>query len=281
MPNLQTPTRSWLFTPGSRPDRFDAAARSGADVSILDLEDAVAPDDKATARGQALAHLAAVRPSGGPGMALRINGLDTRDGLDDLAALLDSEAAPDFLVLPKTDSAGHLEIVDRLLASRGVDTRLVGLIESTAGLEAVEAIASRGNGRLFGLMLGAADMAADLGVANEWEPLVYARSRIVAACARAGIVAIDTPFFDLHDPAGLAAEIARAKAFGFAGKAAIHPGQVDAIRSALTPDDAAIERARRILSENAKGVGMVDGRMIDEAVARQARRILAMAGKSE
>src|ERR1700676_415915 len=185
-------TRSWLFTPATRPERFAKASQAGADVAILDLEDAVAPKDKAEARTTALDYLAG-NPSDGALHALRINGLDTRAGISDLDALLGSRAAPDFLVLPKTETAGHLEILDRLLTAAGKATRLIGLIESARGLAAVEAIAAA-TPRLAGLMLGAADMAADLGSATAWAPLAFARGRLIAACALAGVTPIDAPF---------------------------------------------------------------------------------------
>ena len=128
-------------------------------------------------------------------------------------------------------------------------------------------------------MLGAADMAADLGIATAWPPLVAARSRLVLACALAGVTPIDTPFFDVHDMDGLTRETADAVAFGFPAKAAIHPGQVAPINQALTPTDEAVEHAKAVLAANTKGVGVVDGQMIDEAVARKARRVLAAAGQ--
>src|SRR6202035_720908 len=132
-----TRVRSWLFTPATRPDRFDKAAVSGADVGIIDLEDSVAPADKAEARRAALAHLA--QPSAEScRRALRINGLDRRFGVADLHALLESSARPDYLVLPKTESAAHLQILDRLLAEAGKATRLVAIIESAQGLAACE-----------------------------------------------------------------------------------------------------------------------------------------------
>lgn len=268
--------RSWLFTPATRPDRFANAVTAGADVAILDLEDAVAPKDKAQARNYALDYLAGNPPNGAL-HALRINGLDTRAGISDLEALLGSSAAPEFLVLPKTETIGHLQILDRLLTSARKDTRLVGLIESAHGLAAVEAIATA-TPRLFGLMLGAADMAADLGAMTDWAPLAFARGRLVAACALSGVAPIDSPFFDLHDEGGLKQEITAAMALGFSAKAAIHPTQIGAINSALTPSAEAVDRARAILDENANGVGSVDGQMIDEAVARKARRTLATAG---
>jgi (S)-citramalyl-CoA lyase len=269
-------SRSWLFTPATRADRFAKASAVGADVAILDLEDAVAPEDKAKARTTALDFLAD-KPADGVLHALRINGLDTRAGISDLDALLGSRAAPDFLVLPKTETAGHLQILDRLLTAAGKDTRLIGLIESARGLAALESIAAA-TPRLAGLMLGAADMAADLATATAWQPLAFARGRLVAACALTGVLPIDSPFFDLHNEEGLKQEVADAVAFGFGAKAAVHPAQVDAINAALTPSPTAVKKARAILAENAKGVGVVDGQMIDEAVARKANRVLAAAG---
>ena len=270
--------RSWLFTPATRPERFARAGEVGAEVLILDLEDAVAPGDKDRARAAALAWLA-TRTPGGPTCALRVNGLRTRAGLDDLRALLQAGAAPEVVILPKTEAPAELRLADALLTEAGSAAGLVALVKSAEGLEAAPAIA-RATPRLSGLMLGAADLAADLGAPAAWEPLLYARSRLVAAAAAAGIEAIDAPYFDLRDQAGLEAELRAAVALGFAAKAAIHPGQVGAINAALTPSAAAVAEAREILAENAKGVGVVGGRMIDEAVARRARRILAAAGEA-
>jgi (S)-citramalyl-CoA lyase len=132
---------------------------------------------------------------------------------------------------------------------------------------------------LAALMLGAADMAAALGAATAWAPLAHARSRLVLACALAGVISIDSPFFDVRDAKGLASEAADAVAFGFLAKAAIHPGQVGAINDALTPTPEAVKHAQAVLAANTKGVGVVDGQMIDEAVARKARRVLAAAGQ--
>ncbi|APH55093.1 Citrate lyase beta chain [Granulibacter bethesdensis] len=266
------PTRSWLFTPATRPERFTKAIEAGADVLILDLEDAVAPKDKTSARRAAFDALERAR--GGCARALRVNGLDTADGLTDVLALLESEVAPDFLILPKTESADHLLILDRLLARTGRDIRLVGLIESARGLAAVERIA-KATPRLHGLMLGVADMAADLGSTSDWSALAHVRGRLIAACALGGIAAIDSPFFDIRDAAGMEREVRAAVALGFAAKAAIHPNQISLINTSLTPSEADVAEARDILAANEKGVGVVNGRMIDEAMARKARRVLA------
>jgi (S)-citramalyl-CoA lyase len=122
-------------------------------------------------------------------------------------------------------------------------------------------------------------MAADLGATIAWKPLLALVSgRIITACAVTGVMPVDSPFFDLHDEPGLKEEVACALALGFSAKAAIHPAQIGAINAALTPSAEAVQKARAILAENAKGVGTVDGQMIDEAVARKARRTLVSAG---
>ena len=273
------PTRSWLFTPATRPERFPNAAANGADVIIVDLEDSVAPADKATARATALDFVPRLSPRAGdtaPSVicALRINGIDTQPGLADLHALLASEADPPYLVVPKIDSPGHLLILDRLLTGAGKKTRLVAQIESAQGLAQAESIATV-TSRLAGLMFGTADMAADLGADLSWNSLLYARSRLVAAAALRGLLAIDAPFFVIKDVNRLVQETANAIALGYTGKCAIHPSQVSMINAALVPSGAEISHARAVLEENAKGVGVVNGMMVDEALARRARRVLS------
>ena len=275
------PTRSWLFTPATRPERFPNAAANGADVIIVDLEDSVAPADKATARATALDFVP--RLSGGSGgaapsviCALRINGIDTQAGLADLQGFLAGEADPPYLVVPKIDSPGHLHILDRLLTGAGKKTRLVAQIESAQGLAQAESIATA-TSRLAGLMFGTADMAADLGADLSWNSLLYARSRLVAAAALRGLLAIDAPFFAIKDVQRLVQETANAIALGYSGKCAIHPSQIAMINAALVPSGSEISHARAVLEENQKGVGVVNGIMVDEAVARRARRVLARA----
>jgi (S)-citramalyl-CoA lyase len=278
-PGPQLRTCSWLFTPATHPARFSKAAAAGADVAIIDLEDSVAPPDKAKARTDALAFLAGAPPPGAA-YALRLNAIDTPAGISDLDAVLASPANPHFLVLPKVESAGHLQIVDRLLSAAGKRTRMIAQVETARALACLDKIATS-TSRLDGIMLGAADMSADLGCSLDWEALAFARSRIVAACALANIQAIDTPYFQIGDEAGLRKETASAAAFGFSAKAAIHPSQIAPINAAFSPTDEDIEKARAVLDESRKGAGTVDGLMIDEAMARRARRVLAAAGLIE
>ena len=269
--------RSWLFTPAMRPERFGRAAEAGADVLIMDLEDAVAPGDKDRARSHALAYLAR-EPDGLPARAVRINPLQTRDGVDDLQALLHG-AQPELVVVPKAEAARDLCLLAALLTELGSPALLVGLIETARGLEAAADIACA-TPRMAALMIGTADLAADLGAVVAWEPLLAARARVVAAAACGGITAIDAPCFVLNEPGALETEVERSTALGFGGKAAIHPRQVAPINAGFTPSPAAIAEARQILAATREGVGMLGGKMIDEAMAKRARRMLAAAGEA-
>ncbi len=271
--------RSWLFTPATKPDRFDRAAEAGADAIIVDLEDAVAPADKDSARQTALRWLAQPAAPGGILRVLRINQPGTPFGLEDLLALVRTDARPDLVLVPKTESADVLRLVDRLFVDAGRPTRLVALIESARGVAEAAAIA-QATPRLDALFFGAADYAADLGAEVAWEPMLAARAAVANAAALAGLVPIDSPYFAIADDEGLRRETAATQRLGFAAKAAIHPRQVAAINAVLTPTAEQVAEARLILAENAKGVGVVAGRMIDEAVARKARRILAAAGEA-
>lgn len=270
--------RSALFTPATHPERFAKAEEVDADILIIDLEDAIAPKDKKSARATAFITLNAAKETRFP-CIIRINGLDTSAGLCDVLELLASPVQPEFLLLPKTESAAHLQIVDRLLSEKGLSTKLIGLIESAVGLKAVSDIA-HATPRLAALMFGAADLAADLGCGPFAANLTFARVSLVSACATAAIAAIDSPFFDIRDLAGLERAALQAADMGFAGKAAIHPSQIAAINQAFTPTADEIVAARAILIENCRGVGQVNGVMVDEAVARQARRVLVRAGQS-
>jgi (S)-citramalyl-CoA lyase len=270
--------RSALFTPATKPAAFAKAAEVGADLLIVDLEDAVAPGDKAAARDNAVRALHQGTLKGLP-WALRINAPSTRVGLADVTALVDCQAAPDFLILPKCESRAALDQLDALLTEAGHASRLIAMIESSAGLAALADIAGAGP-RLAALMLGAADLAADLGCASDAPNLTSARCRLVEHAARTGVLTIDAPFLAIDDADGLAQAAADSAALGFVGRAAIHPAQIGPINAAFTPDAAAVDHARRVLEANGQGVGVVDGQMVDEAVARAARRTLIRAGES-
>ena len=267
--------KSWLFTPATKADRFGRAAEVHADALIIDLEDAVALLDKQKARTAALQYLEQPAQGRLP-CALRINAPVTRTGIEDLHSLLESSAAPDYIILPKCDSPAFIRMVRTLLDQAAKDTEIIALIESAKAVEALPDIVGS-EVRPVALMFGAADMEADLGAKTGWEPLLFVRSRIVQIAASAGIVAVDSPFFDIADLEGLKKETTAARDLGFHGKAAIHPKQISVINDVFAPSDEEVAKARQILAVNQQGVGSVDHQMVDEAIARKARLTLERA----
>lgn len=268
--------KSWLFTPGTKANRFHRAAEVYANALIIDLEDSVAPRSKSEARDAAVKYLANIGENHLP-CALRINPPHSNIGFEDLRALLGSAAEPDYVVLPKCDSAGTISLVQSLLRQAGKSTDIIALIESAGGLAVLEELSSL-HPRPAALVFGAADMAADLGAEPSWEPLLYSRSRIIQVAALAGIAALDGPYFDLSDEAGLRKETKASASLGFHGKCAIHPAQIQTINEVLTPTKEEVDLARRVLAVNQRGVASLDHKMVDEAIARRARLILARAG---
>jgi (S)-citramalyl-CoA lyase len=267
--------KSWLFTPATKADRFGRAAEVHADALIIDLEDAVALLDKQKARTAALQYLEQPAQGRLP-CALRINAPVTRTGIEDLHSLVESSAAPDYIILPKCDSPAFIRMVRTLLDQAAKDTEIIALIESAKAVEALPDIVGS-EVRPVALMFGAADMEADLGAKTGWEPLLFVRSRIVQVAASAGIVAVDSPFFDIADLEGLKKETTAARDLGFHGKAAIHPKQISVINDVFAPSDDEVAKARQILAVNQQGVGSVDHQMVDEAIARKARLTLERA----
>ena len=267
--------KSWLFTPATKANRFGRATEVHADALIIDLEDAVALLDKQKARTAALQYLEQPAQGRLP-CALRINAPVTRTGIEDLHSLLESSAAPDYIILPKCDSPAFIRMVRTLLDQAAKDTEIIALIESAKAVEALPDIVGS-EVRPVALMFGAADMEADLGAKTGWEPLLFVRSRIVQVAASAGIVAVDSPFFDIADLEGLKKETTAARDLGFHGKAAIHPKQISVINDVFAPSDDEVAKARQILAVNQQGVGSVDHQMVDEAIARKARLTLERA----
>lgn len=272
--------RTLLFLPANRADRFPKALASGADVVCLDLEDGLAPDAKDEGRAAALELLA--RDRGRSLVVVRVNDVKTARGRDDLAALGEAPRAPDAVVLPKVEGADELALAARALEANAV--RSIPMIETALGLARVEEIALAGVRQALALMLGGADLTAELGAALEWNALLYARSRLVHAAALAGgLATFDSPSFDVADLDAVASEARAVARLGFTGKAVIHPAQIPAIHAAFRPSDAQVDHARRVLhafEANRGGVVVVDGRMVDAPIVRAAQRTVAIAERS-
>lgn len=260
---------TYLFVPGNRPERFAKALSAGAGMIILDLEDAVAPDDKAAARE-------AIRAWLGAGevplerIAVRINDSATAWYADDLALVRD--CALGFVMLPKAEFAAQ---IDSLRAAIPQPPRVIALVESARGINNVNQIAlAEGVERLA---FGTLDYAADLGLSGQDIGLVFAHSQIAIASRCAELpspIAGVTPSLD--DPARMEADFAFARAFGFGAKMCIHPRQVAIVERAARPTEAEIEWAGRVIAAaQAGGVVSVDGKMVDRPVVLRAEDILA------
>ncbi len=265
---------SMLFVPGDKPERYAKALASAADFVCIDLEDSVPAERKAAARAAAVEAIA----EGNGRLALRINGVATRAGLEDILALADAAAMPALLYLPMVESAAEIAIVRAVLGDR--TPGLVPLIETVAGLESAGRIA-RAPG-VAAMMFGGGDLSAELGVELAWESLRTARGLFIMACAKAGVPTIDVPFILLDDSDGLVREAEAAKALGFSGKAAIHPAQIDPINRVFRPtaEERAEAEAAQAAFDAAGGAAVrFKGRMLEAPIMRRYQRILAMRSK--
>jgi citrate lyase subunit beta/citryl-CoA lyase len=260
--------RSMLFVPGNRPDRFAKAAASGADLVVLDLEDAVPEDRKAQARDAVVAHLRA-----GGEAAVRINGLGTPWHEEDVSAL---RGLPHAIMLPKADASPDALRLIADFGSHGTPT--LALVESAAGvLTSPELAATAGVERL---VFGSLDLAAELGVDPESPTLSQARLALVLASAAAKIsLPVDGVTVQIEDEAELSSHAALANALGFGGKLCIHPRQVEVVNAAFSPTAEDVAWAREIVSVvgaagSGAGVVTLRGAMIDKPVIMRAQRIL-------
>jgi citrate lyase subunit beta/citryl-CoA lyase len=266
------PARSWLFVPSTRPDRFAKAAASGADRVILDLEDAVAPSEKAEARRNLMS---AVIPRDVP-VYVRVNSALTPWFEDDLAVA--ATLAIEGILLPKADSAAHVERAARAIAPNHA---IVPIIETAVGLWNVLEVARAA--RVERLVFGALDFALDTGMHDKDGAFDAVRSRIVVASKVAGIAApVDFVTLAIDDQDLLKADATRSRHFGFGGKLCIHPKQIAATNDAFRPTEHEVEWARGILAEQERRRGDAvfahQGALVDRPVLERARRIVADAG---
>ena len=275
------PRRSFIFTPGLRPDMYPKALASGADIVCVELEDGIAPKDKAEAREKALALFEQPQADDRVERIVRINSMRERFGIEDINAILASKTPPPALMMPKVRTPDEVIILDQLLTEAGHETRLHVIIETNEGLEAAFEIAKCSD-RIDAMFFGGVDMAAELRCQNNYDALLYARSRVVHASAAAGLDVIDVPYLDLDDPDGMRVEAERVRDLGFSGKGSVHPKQIAALNEVFTPSEAQITRARRIISEFEKantGLVVIDGKLIEKPVLRDMYRIVAIADR--
>jgi len=279
--NGSRPRRSFIFSPGLKPEMFPKALASGTDMVCVELEDGIAPKDKEAARRKALQLFETPQANDGVERIVRINSLREAFGIADVQAILATDTPPPALMLPKVRTPDEVVLLDTLLSERGHSTRLHIIIETNAGLEAAHEIAHCSS-RIDALFFGGVDMAAELRCDNAWESLLYARSRVVHAAASAGLDVIDVPYLDLNDHDGMVTAAKQAKSLGFSGKGAIHPKQINALNDVFTPSDEEVARARQIIETFEKadtGLVVIDGKLIEKPVLRDMYRILSIANR--
>ncbi|MFY0692831.1 MAG: L-malyl-CoA/beta-methylmalyl-CoA lyase [Paracoccaceae bacterium] len=298
------PNRCQLFGPGSRPAIFEKMAASAADVINLDLEDSVAPDDKAQARQNIIEAVGDV-DWGNKYLSIRINGLDTPYWYRDIVDVLENASERlDQIMIPKVGCAADIYAVDALVTAiesakgRTKPISFEVIIESAAGIAHVEEIAAA-SPRLQAISLGAADFAASMGMQTTgiggtqenyymlqgaekyWsDPWHWAQAKIVAAARTHGVLPVDGPFGDFSDDEGFRAQARRSAVLGMVGKWAIHPKQIALANEVFTPSEEQVTEAREILAAmeqakaNGEGATVYKGRLVDIASIKQAEVIV-------
>ena len=289
--------RSELAVPGSSPKMFEKALNSKADYIFLDLEDAVSPNDKITARENIIKTLKEINwKEKGKTISVRINSLDTHYMYRDVVDIVEQVGDRiDTILIPKVGTDSDVYMVDCLLTQIETSKKIknkIGLeclIETALGMSNIKEIAKSSN-RLEALHFGVADYAASLRArtivigglnpdypGDQWH---HGLSQLVMTCRAYGLRAIDGPFGDFNDPDAYIASAKRAAAIGIEGKWAIHPSQIDLANKVFSPPETEVKKATRIIEEldkaakEGKGAAQLDGRMIDAASARMAENIV-------
>ena len=271
------PRRSALYLPASNPRAIEKARTLACDVVILDLEDAVAPEAKAEARALAV-QAARAGGFGARELVVRVNGLETPWGADDLAAV--SEARPDALLIPKVSTPSDFEAYAKAGAP------LWAMIETCAAVFALDALGRASAANQVGVwVIGTNDLAKEMRCwpGPDRAPLAPALALSVMAAHAHGVAILDGVWNDITDLAGLERECAQGADFGFDGKTVIHPSHLAAANRAFSPDPEAVAWARTVaaafdLAENrGKGVLKIEGRMVERLHLAQARRLIAVA----
>ena len=282
MPANIRPRRSVLYMPGSNARALDKGRSLPADGLILDLEDAVAPDAKATARDQ----IGAAVKAGGYGrreIIIRVNGLDGPWGQADVAMAARSGA--DAILLPKVESANEVHALDQLMQRGGApsDMAIWCMIETPLGVLRSAEIAAAGS-RLACFVMGTSDLAKDLQASHTRErlPLLTSLGLCVLAARAYRLAILDGVHLDLNDDAGFAESCRQGRELGFDGKTLIHPKTIEAANRAFAPSEAELEFSRRVIQAHAeataagKGVVVVDGRLVENLHVENARRLVAL-----
>ncbi len=273
--------RSFIFTPGLKPEMFPKAIASGADMVCIELEDGIAIKDKNEARKNTIESLKNLEVKSGVELVIRVNCQRTKFGLLDLEAFISSKLPVKALMLPKVKTPDEITFIDDLLTDSGLDTDLHVIMETNEALESIYEIAHASK-RIVALYFGGVDMAAELRVPNEYKNLIYARSKLVHAGASVGVDVIDVPYLDLDDMDGMKKESELVRDLGFTGKGSIHPKQINILNEIFTPSKDEIMKAKKIVdqfNESNTGLVVIDGKLIEKPVLREMQRKILIAEK--
>ena len=273
--------RSFIFTPGLKPEMFPKAISSGADMVCIELEDGIAIKDKDEARKNTFKALETLEVKSGVELVVRVNCQRTKFGLMDLEAVVSSKTNVKAIMLPKVKTPDEITFIDDMLTDCGIDTDLHVIMETNEALESIYDIAHASK-RIVALYFGGVDMAAELRVPNEYKNLIYARSRLVHAGASVGVDVIDVPYLDLEDMDGMKKEAELVRDLGFTGKGSIHPKQINMLNEIFTPSKEEIIKAKKIVdqfNESDTGLVVIDGKLIEKPVLREMQRKILIADK--
>ena len=273
--------RSFIFTPGLKPEMFPKAIASGADMVCIELEDGIAIKDKNEARKNTIEALETLEVKSGVELVVRVNCQRTKFGLLDLEAFISAKTKVKAIMLPKVKTPDEIAFIDDLLTDCGLDTDLHVIMETNEALESIYEIANASK-RIVALYFGGVDMAAELRVPNNYQNLIYARSKLVHAGASAGIDVIDVPYLDLEDMNGMKKEAELVRDLGFTGKGSIHPKQINILNDIFTPSEEEISKAKKIVdkfNESNTGLVVIDGKLIEKPVLREMQRKILIADK--
>ena len=273
--------RSFIFTPGLKPEMFPKAIASGTDMVCIELEDGIAIKDKDQARKNTFKALETLEVKSGVELVVRVNCQRTKFGLMDLEAVVSSKTNVKAIMLPKVKTPDEITFIDDMLTDCGLNTDLHVIMETNEALESIYDIAHASK-RIVALYFGGVDMAAELRVPNEYKNLIYARSRLVHAGASVGVDVIDVPYLDLEDMDGMKKEAELVRDLGFTGKGSIHPKQINMLNEIFTPSKEEIIKAKRIVdqfNESDTGLVVIDGKLIEKPVLREMQRKILIADK--
>lgn len=277
------PRRSVLYMPGSNTRALEKGRSLPADALILDLEDAVAPDSKSDAR----ANIAAALAEGGYGrreIIVRVNGLDTEWGGEDIAAI--AAAQPDAILVPKVESAAMVnDVAERMVKAGANDTvSIMCMMETPLGILNAQEVAAA-NPRLSCLVMGTSDLVKDLHAAHTPErlPVLTSLSMVILAARAYGLAVVDGVHLNLQDDEGFAASCQQGKELGFDGKTLIHPKTIAKANEVFAPSAEEIDEAHRVIEAHAtaaaggQGVVVLDGKLIENLHVENAKRLVATA----